>query len=379
MIRTAQVIPASDVGRYAWAHLRRFHNVAYVASVIAEEHRTTAKQKDNVRKQAEQVRYCLQQAEEYFEASRIVSLTTRPTLLYYCAMSLALAELLMKQSGDSSLDKAREQHRHHGLTANIQAPRRGATELTIVAGSMRAVPMIADDGTRRGTFELWHRSAREQPMAGMLHHHPIRSFRLLLGSEDKRMPVLPPDGITLLDCFKSLPGLSETLGMNQITSDIVRARITVHQAGNNVDYDVRFHPGPRDVWAECLERISIRAIYHEQTQIDIQDTYGTVIINSDKNYPVEFHLPSGVTLGPQDVRFWSKPVGLNEFGFMYVGLFVLSNYARYFPDKWVKDVERATPIAHLTEQLLELAAARGPLVTLNEMSRCLYVPGDPNA
>jgi hypothetical protein len=45
---------------------------------------------------------------------------------------------------------------------------------------------------------------------------------------------------------------------------------------------------------------------------------------------------------------------------------------------WIKDVERPTSIAHVSEQLFELAATRAPLVILNEMSQRLYVPGDLN-
>ena len=100
----------------SWASLQRFQNTAYVAERIAALHDLKPSQMQNAKKQARQLRYCLMQAKEYYRASTAVSLATRPILLYYSIMSLALAEILLKSTGDSSLDRAREQHRHHGLT-----------------------------------------------------------------------------------------------------------------------------------------------------------------------------------------------------------------------------------------------------------------------
>jgi hypothetical protein len=286
----------------------------------------------------------------------------------------ALAELLMKQSGDSSLDKAREQHRHHGLTANIQIPRGGVTSLDVVASSMSALPVLRD-GDGIGTFELWHRTARRHPLAGIMHKPPITSFSVFYVADDKRLPRIDANGVTLLECFKSMPGLTGTLGMYRIMSDIVRAKLATHYRGNENEVRIDFHPGPVEVWQACMEHISIRAIHHERVHNDIQESFGTIIMRHDPSHPVEAQLPEGIMLGPEDVRFWSRELGLNEFGLIYVALFILVNYARYYPDKWIKDVERATPIAHVAEQTLELAAERAPLLTLSELSRCLYVPG----
>jgi hypothetical protein len=81
-------------------------------------------------------------------------------------MSLALAEILFKQDGNSSLDKARGEHRHHGLSMTVGSIPRGA-DLPTSAAQLRAVPMQVD-GTRKGTFELWHRSSREHPVGGII-------------------------------------------------------------------------------------------------------------------------------------------------------------------------------------------------------------------
>ena len=68
------------------------------------------------------------------------------------------------------------------------------------------------------------------------------------------------------------------------------------------------------------------------------------------------------------------PHSLNEFGLLYVALFIASNYARYFPDRWMVDVEHGTPLALAVEELLALAATKAPLLALSELSRNYYVP-----
>ena len=60
------------------------------------------------------------QAEEYYEAkSRLLGHKTY-VLLFDDVSSLA--ELLFKQSGESSLDRARGQHRHHGWIGHHSMP-----------------------------------------------------------------------------------------------------------------------------------------------------------------------------------------------------------------------------------------------------------------
>src|SRR5215469_15549569 len=139
IISSTTQISNTDLERFGWTGLRRFHNVEVVQTAISDLHKVS-RNNPNVKKQATQIRYCLQQAREYFDAAKVVSLATKPTLLYYSIMNLALAEILVKQDGNSSLDKAREQHRHHGLTFQFTSQGRQASGLGKHAGSLRARP-----------------------------------------------------------------------------------------------------------------------------------------------------------------------------------------------------------------------------------------------
>ena len=73
------------------------------------------------------------------------------------------------------------------------------------------------------------------------------------------------------------------------------------------------------------------------------------------------------------VKFWPSDQPLNEFGYLYVALFIAGNYTRYFPDKWLMDVETSTPLAVAIEELTELAEWRAPWLCLGELARTCFV------
>lgn len=373
LLTRTELVSEGDIGRYAWSRLRRFHDVPYVADVIRRLQNPPPKKKENVKKQATQIRYCLQQAEEYYEAAKAVSLATRPNLLYYSIMSLALAEVLLKQTGDSSLDKARAEHSHHGLVATF-GPSGDTTKLKVVAASMRAAPMMTSKDIRRGTFHLWHQSARELPLTGTIHRERISQYRALFIAEDVRLPELPTKGISLLECLQCLPSLMGVISAEDVVPSIVRgvAEVTAHDKDSNAL--IALHPAPPAVWQEFYGRITVAPKDFESVSMDEQSNCGTLRINT-QNVGISIKLPPCAMVGHDQIRFWIKDVCLNEFGFYYVALFIMGNYARYYPDKWIRDVERSTPLSHVVDELMVAAEVRAPLLALSELSRVYLIPG----
>jgi hypothetical protein len=189
ILTQTSIVPSADASRYAWAGLGRFQNVAFVEEKICQLHGLGKADRQNAKKQARQIRYALIQAREYFDAAAAVTLATKPNLLYYSIMSLAVAELLLKQTGASSLDAARSEHKHHGLQLRVaNAPRDSALE--VASASLLAEPLIRANEERFGTFELWHRSCREASTCGKVNQNylgnPREQFNIVLTAEDKR-------------------------------------------------------------------------------------------------------------------------------------------------------------------------------------------------
>jgi hypothetical protein len=378
IIAKVRKIRTNDPQAYAWAALRKLQNVELVTAELIDLHAIPAKWLGNARKQAQQIKYCVIQAREYFEAARIVSLATKPNLLYYGTMSLALAEILLKQSGDSSLDKAREEHRHHGLTMTAGKVGRNAT-LAAAAGELRATPMEIK-GMRRGTFELWHRSAREHPIAGDIQRitqagGSTTSFDLIFGAADDELKAIPQNGITLSQCLDAIPSMADYLNNVGMSPLSVRgiAEVTVRLGEQwSSEIQLRLHPSRFTDW--ILERVAVDA--NNVDRVNVTGALGghSVRIRQDwVNGVVRMRLPQAIMYNSQELRFMCSESCLNEFGFFYVALFLAGNYARYFPDRWLLDVEKSTPLAMAIEELCAVSETRVPLLALSELERTLFV------
>lgn len=376
-LEKANLVSVRDIESYAWGGLRRFHNQEFVADKLLLRHRLSNPKKSHLNKQARQIRYCLMQAREYADAARSVSLATKPVLAYYSIMSLALAEILLKQTGEASLDRARSHHRHHGLVFNRMNVDVEKCDLADAAANLTATPMIGGEG-RFGTFELWHRGAREMPICTTVEDrsqfgYATTSFQPALTAQDVRLQSIPAAGISLLDALLHLPGMYEYLPRFSVEARILRSALNVVISGRVPDtitnHEIILHPSSDRLRDEFISEIRLKA--EAVNIIDYLEMPGGGIIrwgNSAVKNLTNCEFPHGSMWTQKQVRFWPKPQPLNEFGFFYVALFIAGNYARYFPDKWIAAVETSAPIALVTEELLGLASWRVPLLGLSELT-----------
>jgi hypothetical protein len=84
-------------------------------------------------------------------------------------------------------------------------------------------------------------------------------------------------------------------------------------------------------------------------------------------------MPPAATLNTEEWRIWVGSPPLNEFGYLYVSLYLAGNYARYFPDKWLVDVETSTALALAIEELCAISEWRVPWLALCELDQTMYV------
>ena len=380
-------IPRDRVGDYAWSGLRRFHNAVFVADLLSRLHAIPAQQRQNAEKQAAQIRYALLQAKEYFDASRVATLATQPNLMYYCAMSLVLAEILMKQTGDSSLDRAREQHRHHGLLFRCAGRWSDITDLGTAGGQLRALPLLDSDGEGLGTFELWHRSARELPVGGIVSkiHTALGAsssgFRLIFGANDTRLNKVPTSGLSLVDCIASIPGMEPAFIGSGVKPTSVRATLEVSEESNvsiRSNFVIVVHPGDAHLTQKLMDNVLFAPSAWSRIGFIELPSGGIVQWHEEVGDTSALRkLPHATMVHSKEVRFWPEDQPLNEFGYLYYALFIAGNYARYYPDWWLRDIERATPLALAVEQLMKISSEQLPLLTLSELSRHLFVRAAP--
>ncbi|MDO9384297.1 MAG: hypothetical protein Q7T86_15710 [Hyphomicrobiaceae bacterium] len=208
-----------------------------------------------------------------------------------------------------------------------------------------------------------HRDASAKTIGGSLD-----AYEPLVGAEDKRLPLVSEAGVDLLTAMKHLPDLADFLRSYGISQPIVRAKVSAETRDSESILTINFHPGHPGTINRLFDRILIRPCDFENIDWHQQSNHGTLVQKTSPTNPSELQLPCCTTLKADELRFWSEPVSLNEFGFYYVALFIAGNYARYFPDRWLKDIELASPLAIAIEQLVESAKTRLPLLCLSELS-----------
>lgn len=371
-----------DIGKFAWSELRRFHNISYLYEAHTRLLQVPEKYKKQAMKQVEQIKFCLIQAKEYAAAAESVSLATKPVLLYYSCMSLALAEMLLKQAGDSSLDRARKEHNHHGLVLRIaEDVVRKNEDFGTVASAMMAEPMVRGGGHRSGTFELWHRSARGLPGIGKLNErHSTGGFTLryhpILLAEDNRLPLIDKAGISLVNAISCVPGMYDVLRSYGQKEEFVRGIIqtTKGEYNNKIWFDLIIYPTTDGNFEKIVDKFKFRLPNVEEFDLSRFGGGGTVRVDFTNASYSNATVPSHCNLNRDDILFWTNDSPQNEFCYIYLSLYILGNFARYYPDLWMKAVEENHPIATVSERFFEIVEARMPLCTLSEMSRSYFLP-----
>ena len=194
----------------------------------------------------------------------------------------------------------------------------------------------------------------------------------MLTHDDKRLPLLSEAGITLLECLSSLPRMRTVIYGYGIIPDMVRAKVTgTLRADNSQITQIVVQPSTQENVDEFFANMQFNANYLEQ--IDLQHLNNGGIITLHGNYG-HCRIPQGLAEDADNVYFWPRERPLNEFGMMYVALFICGNYARYYLDLWIRDVERHSAVALAVEELIHVAEQTMALLTLSELSRVYLVP-----
>lgn len=379
LVEDVTTVKERDVEAFAWRGLERFTNKERNVSSIMSLHNIPSKHKKNVGKQAEQIRYAILLARDYYKSSLTSTLATKPVLLYYSCMSLALAEILLKSDGNSSLDKARGEHRHHGLVFSTDL--RNDTALSVSAQKLRAKPMIKD-GEYSGTFELWRRVARHLPVVGKISFEQkenIRSHRtdVILHNKDVALEKLDSAGFGLLDCFKRIPAMADILESESITIPFVRGNITEsgsseHPHKQNISLAI--HPAPQEILDLFINKFVFDANF--VNHLNLREAHSGFILDvsfSEQTGEDYRDFPNGININEEEVYFFAQSVRLNEFGNIYVSLFILSNLARYYPDVWIYHIENSTSLSLAISHFLNIAQRRMALLSYSELSRSYFI------
>ena len=189
------------------------------------------------------------------------------------------------------------------------------------------------------------------------------------------MELLPKMGLSLLDCLRVLPSMKTTLEQQGILPHTARGRLVQNFNEETGYYNTKiiFHPYHPSVLSQVYEKFEFSASSFEQ--ISIVETGSGCIVSWAEKPPssVACRMPSAFQENTEDIEFCLQNNCLTEFGVYYVALYILGNYARYYPEQWMVDVERSTPLSLAAHELMAAAEVKVPLLALAEISRVWHL------
>lgn len=394
MIQGTKDITSENPIKQIWKFLRFFLDTPSVSDTIRGIHSIPKGKFDSgIKKQARQIGYCIRQAEEYFHASAQVGLPTRPTLLYYGAVSLSQALVLLRQDGSHSIDALRKtrKHTHHGLNlvrglAVAASPSHGPEAFF----SSLECEYNTKEGIPWGHFALFYRSL--VPCACQIRREIYDHGKPTFLQDDIPMncaDLLPLESLVskranILQLIKTLPDTYFALREIGMQPDLRRG---------NVKIQIMRHYKRNDQGSEQLERTNHR---HDFFIDDLTQDQKAHLLASykDRNPDIklEAELASNIHLSltkeflPSEAphlgyypdivddmngrKFYilRSDAYIPEPAAHYIVLYCLGMLSRYYPDVWMKGIDENVAIAELTDSLLNIMYRKFPNLILDQMT-----------
>jgi hypothetical protein len=377
---TRKAIFGENPEKALWWRLGHFKNVEQTTALIRSLHSTASDQ--NALKQANQIRYCIEQAEEYFRSAEVVSIATKPLPLYYGMASLSWALILLKKTGDYALDNLRSEHQDHGLTRpglnyadrNLDLPSILEAVRTTVSS-----PILIGGNSRelRGTFGLLFSVARPEPVGvpisrqrGIITERTVRMMSVTNITLD--IDQLASAALTLARFLLDIPDMVASFGELGIRPPFVYCS------------DVKMVQ--RDDNTVQLFVVTSRNTEGEVVQLEarLQRYQGARISRVSSGICAEFTAQQGQInfLVPQisetiDGRYFlylpEQPDQLPEPCAFLGGMFLLGMLVRYYPHIWMQLLERHHPLVQVVEAFLPIAQRKFPNLVLNNLTGDSYI------
>lgn len=358
---------STDLAKVAWEEMAQFTNVDWTADALKKKNKIKGnKHAQNLKKQASQMRNCLDLSKEYLLAAKTVSMATRPVLAYYGVMHLALSQMLWGGNGAYSLDQLRKTDRHHGLI--FTNSKTNNDPWIDQADSLKAEVALHNDQPR-GTFPRWHELSRHLGVLGRTTKSQegvqAQSFGSILLNHDLPPKSLASSELTLLECMKMMPSMIDFLWDRGIASNLIRGSVEKNEVTS---------PDPMDIMTTVVqptlrntnkfqERFRCKLPNCDAFDFFPQPSGFVLKVSSSWMNPQEMEYPNAYTLNHDVLYFLDTDLDINEFGICYLALFILGNYARYYPDLWFSDINERTHLFQAIEKLVDDCIDRTPVLS----------------
>lgn len=356
-----------------WRRLRKYHDEELSIQRLMNLHSIPKSQKENVRKQAQQISYSLTQAWEFSRAALNAGSSTKALLAYYSLTALANVEILWFGNGKVSFDQRNSKYNSHGFEL-IKDKR---------LLDFKAAPLITD-GMLRGLYGLWRHSAKHMPFHGLVTtQFPTSStetYRSLSSTDFLRDVDHPSNPISLADCFAHLPGLHQSIGDHGIDARLARGKISRKEI---FDPDMTFLQSSTSIAVHpCGHSIRDQVIANFKfppcrvPDVMIADTPSGALFTWNDKPPHSkqyISMPDAFPWAKSESYFVGSGAFLNEFGYFYIGLYITGMITRYHPQMWIRELRTMSHSSSLVDEFVEHSLSRVPLLTLCNLNEEVIV------
>ena len=391
-------IVSENPNKQIWKLLHYFYDVKYTSNQIKKSQGIIDNKHDkNIEKQARQISYCLKQAEQYFNASTVVDLATRPTLIYYCVVNLSQALVLLKQNGDYSFDALRKKDKkydNHGLelVKEIKSIKSGGLKEFF---NLLKCKLNTNTEGFIGQFSIFYKSL--VPPAICIHqciHDRGKSTYIENDFPQPAVDILPITyfkykEINIFETLKSLPdlysdlldiGIQPTLSRGNIKRKVVNYYKKDETSGENKRDKITF---TEDFFIDGIplsEKTKFLKFYSKKIP-DMKTV-------ADFGNSLHFQLIKDVMIGgiPQPEKPFSyypdivesisgkKFYVLDPENFIpepasyFAITYCLGMLSRYYPDIWMKTITEEISVAELTDTILNSVYRKFPNLILDQLT-----------
>lgn len=363
-------ITCEDTYEESWRRLLEFANLDIAFEHIEKLHgKANNKTKSLYTKQSKQIRVCLLQAKEYFEAAKNSSLFTQPNHLYYGAVSLTTALMLIKGDGEHSLDFLRRdgKNSHHGLDFTFSSDIKTSQEgLKLLENSyIKICP--------NGQFKNWYRTlTAKQPVYALNIKNKSRSQTTgydIIGSFNiLNFDDLINKKVKLIDAIYKLPDLQSDLLRYNLETKTVRGdiQLTRDMIKDQQQINFTFHHACsasllRDIVNQFNSKDEVMFCYN----FNEDENNGHIHTKMCKLSGLSF--PDTRETLDHNLLFYKDPICYPELVDLYLISYSLSMLSRYFPDIWISFIESHCKGAKLVERIVRLLLVKIPNLILNQI------------
>jgi hypothetical protein len=382
--------------KQVWKLLHYFHDSGYAGKVIKRIHNISeGEQEKNVEKQAIQIACCLKQAEEYFNASTIVGLATKPTLIYYGIVNLSQALVLLTKDASYSFDVLRKrgrQYANHGLELAKSSKDIKAGPVQDFLGGVKC-GLAKNEGGAIGQFASFYESlvppaicipqeVHDSGKATFIEKtiaHPSVNMLDISYLLDKEMDIL--------SLLKGLPelysdlfdvGIQPRLSRGNIRSSVIKTyKPDLSSEKNKLDV-MREH---LDFFIDALpaqDKDRLFAFYQSKIQnLKTEADFGrnmhlsldlTIVRGGIQCLETLFYPDIVDSINGKKFYVLEPESYIAEPAVYFIVAYCLGMLARYYPDVWMKVIKEQSTVAELMDSFLSSAYRKFPNLILDQMT-----------